>query len=112
MAARREVITYHPLPAPGAVNSLKDQIQSKVMETVEKTINSLDPKSLPQHIEGVLEQLETSSTHLKPKWTGHKDFPSERKMIFLMSIIALMSIGALHHRRHRIQSTLRMCWAV
>ncbi|GJN12222.1 hypothetical protein PR202_ga30480 [Eleusine coracana subsp. coracana] len=77
MAAPREVITYHPLPAPGAVNSLKDEIQSKVMETVENAINSFDPKSLPQHIEGLVGTAGSIINSFEPKWARHKEFASD-----------------------------------
>ncbi|TVU39592.1 hypothetical protein EJB05_13018 [Eragrostis curvula] len=83
MAAPREVISYHPLPAPGVAKSLKDEIQSKVMETVGNTINSFDPKSLPQHIEGALGTAGNIINSFEPKWTGQKEFDSDGDDDFL-----------------------------
>ncbi|KAL6634555.1 hypothetical protein ACP70R_027226 [Stipagrostis hirtigluma subsp. patula] len=74
MATSREVISYHSLPTPGAVNSLKDEIQSKVMETVGNAINSFDPKALNQQIEGALGTAGNIINSLEPKWTGQKVF--------------------------------------
>jgi SH3 domain-containing YSC84-like protein 1 len=77
MAAPRQSTTYHQLPAPGVVNNLKDEIQSKVMENVGNAINSFDPKSLPQHIEGALGAAGNIINSFEPKWTGQKEFSSD-----------------------------------
>lgn len=74
MSTRREVVSYHPLPAPGAANSFKDEIQSKVMETVGSAINSFDPKSLSQHIESGLGTAGNIINSFEPKWSGQKEF--------------------------------------
>jgi hypothetical protein len=54
MTTYSEVSSYHSLPAPGVEGSLKDEIHSKVMGTIGNVINSFDPKSLPQQLEGAL----------------------------------------------------------
>uniref|UniRef100_A0A0A8ZKX0 Uncharacterized protein n=1 Tax=Arundo donax TaxID=35708 RepID=A0A0A8ZKX0_ARUDO len=74
MATRREFVSYHPLPAPGVVNNLKDEIQSKFMETVGSAINSFDRKLLPQQLEGALGTAGNIINSFEPKWTGQKVF--------------------------------------
>lgn len=75
MSARREVVSYHPLPAPGVTNSITDEIQSKVMETVGNAINSFDPNALPRHIEGALGTAGNLINSFEPKWSaGKKEF--------------------------------------
>ncbi|KAL5198315.1 hypothetical protein ABZP36_001827 [Zizania latifolia] len=74
MATTREVFKYHPLPTPGLENSLKDEIQSKVMATIGNVMNSLDPKSFPQHLEGALGTAGNIVTSFEPKLAELKLF--------------------------------------
>ncbi|KAG8080855.1 hypothetical protein GUJ93_ZPchr0007g4814 [Zizania palustris] len=74
METTREVFKYHPLPTPGLENSLKDEIQSKVMGTIGNVMNSLDPKSFPQHLEGALGTAGNIVTSFEPKLAELKLF--------------------------------------
>ncbi|ONM52755.1 RING/FYVE/PHD-type zinc finger family protein [Zea mays] len=83
MSTRREVVLYHPLPAPGVTNNLKDGIQSKVMETVGNAINSFDPNALPRHIEGALGTAGNLINSFEPKWSGKNEFDLNGEADFL-----------------------------
>ncbi|EER96209.1 hypothetical protein BDA96_02G109400 [Sorghum bicolor] len=83
MSTRREIVSYHPLPAPGVTNSLKDEIQSKVTETVSNAINSFDPNALPRHIEGALGTAGNLINSFEPKWSGKKEFDFNGEADFL-----------------------------
>uniref|UniRef100_A0A0D9WXK2 FYVE-type domain-containing protein n=1 Tax=Leersia perrieri TaxID=77586 RepID=A0A0D9WXK2_9ORYZ len=74
MATSREVFEYHPLPTPGAENSLKDEIQSKVLGTIGNVMNSFDPKSFPQHVEGALGAAGNIINSFESKLAEQKSF--------------------------------------
>ncbi|XP_006657601.1 uncharacterized protein LOC102703983 [Oryza brachyantha] len=74
METSREVFKYHPLPTPGVENNLKDEIQSKVLGTIGNVMNSLDPKSFPQHVEGALGTAGNIINSFESKLAEHKPF--------------------------------------
>lgn len=74
MTPSSEVYSYHSLPAPGVEYGLKDEIQSKVMGTIGNVMNSFDPKSLPQQLEGALGTAGNIINSLESKLSGQKTF--------------------------------------
>ncbi|XP_044355448.1 uncharacterized protein [Triticum aestivum] len=74
MKTSSEVPFYHSLPVPGAQDSLKDQIHSKVMGTIGNVMNSIDRKALPQQLEGAWETAGNVVNSLESKLSGQKPF--------------------------------------
>uniref|UniRef100_A0A8R7R9R0 FYVE-type domain-containing protein n=1 Tax=Triticum urartu TaxID=4572 RepID=A0A8R7R9R0_TRIUA len=74
MKTSSEVPFYHSLPVPGAQDSLKDQIHSKVMGTIGNVMNSIDRKALPQQLEGAWETAGNVVNSIESKLSGQKSF--------------------------------------